>query len=317
MDTHLRDLRYFLAVAEHLHFTRAAEALYVSQPALSKQIRALERQLRAPLFERDRREVRLTAAGAALLPHARAVLDAWRHGERALAAAVTEQAATLVIGMSTAPGRGLLPAVRARFSARAPAARLHLRQIPWHDPTGGLATDGEEGTDAAFVWLPIPAPERYRWLSVATEPRLLAMPTTHPLAGRDRIGLADLRDEPFLALPAASGALRDHWLAADARPDRPAVIGAEVANAEETVEALTAGLGVCLIAAGNTALIARDGVTVRPVDGLAPAELVLAWRRADDRPLLAALVAAVRAAVRTPDDRYPSEPARNGAPSPG
>jgi len=77
MDVHLRDLRYFVAVAEELHFTRAAERLFVSQPALSKQVRALERQLRRPLFERDRRAVRLAAAGRALLEPARALLRDW------------------------------------------------------------------------------------------------------------------------------------------------------------------------------------------------------------------------------------------------
>src|ERR1700754_3012422 len=110
-DVHLRDLRYFVAVAEELHFTRAAEALYVSQPALSRQIRALENELRAPLFERDRRSVRLTDAGAALLPGARAVLEAWAAAESALAAALDRQAAALVVGMSTGVGRSLLPAV--------------------------------------------------------------------------------------------------------------------------------------------------------------------------------------------------------------
>jgi DNA-binding transcriptional LysR family regulator len=295
MDVHLRHLRYFVAVAEHLHFTRAAEALYVSQPALSKQIRVVEEQLRVRLFERDRRDVRLTAAGTALLPHVRAVLDAWQQSEQALAAAATAQAATLVVGMSTAPGRGLLPAVRARLSAHAPTARLQLRQIPWHDPTGGLAMDRPGGTDAAFVWLPIPSPERYRWVTVTTEPRLVALPATHRLAARERIDFTDLYDEPFLALPAASGALRDYWLATDARNGRPVVVGAEVANTEETVEALTAGLGVCLIAAGNAPLIARDDITVRPVDNVTPSELVLAWRHDDDRPLLTALIDAVHA----------------------
>src|SRR5918997_3592009 len=124
MDVHLRELRYFVAVAEHLHFTRAAEALFVSQPALSKQIRTLESRLRIPLFERDRRTVRLTSAGQALLPGARAVLAAWRDAHAAAAATSTQAAATLVVGMSTGLGRGLLPAVRARFAEVAPAARL-------------------------------------------------------------------------------------------------------------------------------------------------------------------------------------------------
>ncbi len=297
MDVHLRDLRYFVTVAEHLHFTRAAEALFVSQPALSKQIRALESQVRAQLFVRDRQQVSLTPAGAALLPAARTMLAQWRSAEAGIASAAARQAATLVIGMSTGVGRGLLPAVRARFAAAAPSARLQLRQIGWDDPTAGVAADGPDRTDAAFVWLPVPDPDRFAWLTVATEPRVLALPAGHPLTARETLDIADLLDEPFLALPASSGALRDHWLATDARRGRPVVVGAEIANTEETVEALTAGLGVCLVAAGNAGSVSRDGIVTRPVTGVAPGELVLLWRRDDDRPLLNHLRAAVRQAT--------------------
>ncbi|MDG4826289.1 LysR family transcriptional regulator [Asanoa sp. WMMD1127] len=296
-DVHLRELRYFVAVAERLHFTRAAEALYVSQPALSKQIHALETQLRAPLFERDRRTVRLTAAGEALLPGARAALEAWAAAEADLAAALARQAAELVVGMSTGVGRSLLPAVRARFAAAAPDAELRLRQVPWSDPTGGL---GDAATDAAFVWLPLPDDERFAWVTVATEDRLVALAASHPLAGRDTIAFADLRDEPFLALPPSSGPLRDFWLATDQRAGHPVRIAAEVSTSEETAESVAAGLGVVLLAAGNAALLRRPDVALRPVTGLPPAELVLAWRAGDDRPLLHALRTAVRQATGRP-----------------
>jgi DNA-binding transcriptional LysR family regulator len=293
MDVHLRELRYFVAVAEHLHFTRAAEALFVSQPALSKQIRAVERQLRAPLFVRDRRTVTLSPAGAALLPVARAVLAEWDRGEQALAAASAAQDATLVVGISTGLGRGLLPAVRARLADTAPHAQLRIRQIAWDDPTGGLAMGGADRTDAAFVWLPLPDPEPYEWMDVAAEPRMVALPAGHHLAERDDLDIADVLDEPFLALPGSSGPLRDHWLAVDARGGRPARIGAEIASAEETVEGLTAGLGICLLAAGNAPLIARDGIVIRALTGVTPSRLVLAWRRDDRRPLLDLLRSAV------------------------
>src|SRR4051794_373764 len=104
MDVHLRELRYFVAVADQLHFGRAAEQLFVSQPALSKQIRALELRLRVKLFERDRRTVRLTVAGSALLPGAREVLATWQRAEQQLATVST--GATLVVGISTGLGRG-------------------------------------------------------------------------------------------------------------------------------------------------------------------------------------------------------------------
>ncbi|MFF9478666.1 LysR family transcriptional regulator [Streptomyces sp. NPDC014733] len=284
MDVHGRDLRYFTAVAEELHFTRAAERLYVSQPALSKQIRALEKQVGAALFDRDRREVRLTAAGAALLPHARRIVAEWETARETVARVVADRAATLVVGMSTSPGRGgVLPAIRSRFTAACPGARLTLRQASWDDPTAGLA----DGTcDVAFVWLPLPDPDRYRWTVVAEEPRLVAMAGTHPLARRESLDFTELLDEPFLALPAGAGPLREYWLATDVRGGRPARIGAEVASTEETYEALVAGLGVVLVAAGNAPLISLGGVVTRTVRGVSPSRFVLARRAGDRRPLV-------------------------------
>ncbi|MFF3960566.1 LysR family transcriptional regulator [Streptomyces griseorubiginosus] len=298
-DVHLRDLRYFLAVAEDLHFTRAADRLYVSQPALSKQIRSLERQLGVELFRRDRHGVRLTEAGGTLLPHARQVLQAWAAADTAMASARAAGRGTLVVGMSTSPGRGgLLPAIRSRFTAAHPEAVVRLRQMGWQDPTAGLA-DGE--TEVAFVWLPLPDPERYAWTPVAEESRLVALPTGHPLASRESIDFADLADEPFLALPASAGPLRDFWLAVDERSGRPPRVGAEIAGTEETYEALVAGLGVCLVAAGNAPLITLGGVVTRPVRGLGPSRYVLAWRKEDGgRELVRGYAEACRSVVGGP-----------------
>jgi DNA-binding transcriptional LysR family regulator len=291
MDVHGRDLRYFVAVARELHFTRAAESLFVSQPALSKQIRMLERALVAPLFERGG-EVRLTRAGAALLPHAERVLAAWAAGQSAVEEAKAAQRATLVVGMSTSPGRGgMLPAIRSRFTGEHPAADVTLRQVSWADPTAGLA-DGS--SDAAFVWLPLPDAGRYRWIIMAQEPRLVAMPQAHRLAGREIIDFTDLLDEPFLALPKSTGPLRDFWLAVDARGGRPPVIGAEITSPDETYEALVGGQGVCLLASGNAPSVTRGDVVTRPVRGLTRSRLALAWRQDDSRPLVLAYARAAR-----------------------
>jgi DNA-binding transcriptional LysR family regulator len=295
VDVHGRDLRYFLAVAEELHFTRAAERLFVSQPALSKQVRALEAQLGTALFVRDRQGVSLTAAGTALLPYARRVLGTWDEAWAAVEETKAAQRGTLVVGMSTSPGRGgLLPAIRSRFTAAQPEATVRMRQVSWADPTAGLA-DGD--SEVAFVWLPLPDQERYDWLVVAEEPRLVALPEAHPLAARTAVDFADLLDEPFLALPASAGPLRDYWLATDARGGRPARIGAEVAGTEETYEALVAGLGVVLLAAGNAPLITLGGVTTRPVHGISPSRFALAWPKSTPRPLVHAYVRACRQAT--------------------
>jgi DNA-binding transcriptional LysR family regulator len=279
MDVHVRDLRYFLAVAEELSFTRAAETLYISQPALSKQIRALERQLRVTLFERSASKVRLSRAGTELVPYAARMLESWEGAKRSLSKASD---CTLVIGMHTSPGRGLLPRVRAMMVASCPDVELELRHVSWGDRTAGLS---DRGTDAAFVWLPLPQPP-YRWVTIAREPRLVALPNGHRLAARSEVSIADLLDEPFLALPESAGPLRDYWLAIDDRDGHPVRIHAEVDDTEETYEAVASGIGICLLAAGNAPIFARGDVTMLPVHDLSASELVLAWNERHCPPLL-------------------------------
>ncbi|MEO3874481.1 LysR family transcriptional regulator [Nonomuraea sp. B12E4] len=289
MDVHLRDLRYFVAVAEELNVTRAAERLFVSQPALSKQLRALERQLGFGLFERVPSGVTLTQQGEALLPVARDLLERWTGGlESARAAAPS---GTLVIGMQTAVGRGLQHEALRRFRESMPGWEVSLRLVGWDDPSGGLA-DGS--SDVAFIWLPVPPGLSTHVL--VRERRGVAMPDGHRLAELAEVPFAELRDEPFIALPAAAGPLRDYWLGLDARDDEP-VIGS-VANTPDVVfEALTGGLGVVLVTEGNAALYGRPGMTYRPVTGLPPGELAIAWREGDTRPQVSAFVTALRQAA--------------------
>jgi DNA-binding transcriptional LysR family regulator len=137
VDVHLRDVRTFVAVAEHLHFSRAAEALFISQPALSKRIQELERLMRLELFDRDRRTVRLTPAGEALLPGARAVLAAWSAAQTDVAMASEQSRSKLVIGISLGVERGLLPRIRGHLANLLPRAQLQLRRISWSDQTSG------------------------------------------------------------------------------------------------------------------------------------------------------------------------------------
>lgn len=270
MDVHLRDLRYFVAVAEEGTITGAAQVLFISQPALSKQIRSLERQIKTPLFERLPRELRLTAAGQELLPRARQLVESWEEAERDL---VRKSTSTLVVGMHTSPGRGLLPLIRQRLLELCPDVGVELRQNPWSDPTAGLA-DGS--VDVAFAWSP-QSGRPYRSIMLSREPRLVALPRSHRLARRRRVRMADLLDEPFLALPESAGPLRDFWLAVEQRGGRPARISGVINDPESTYEAVTSGVGVCLLAAGNAPIFDRGEIVMPEVTDLPPAELLLTW----------------------------------------
>ena len=294
MDVHVRELRYFVAVAEELHFTRAAERLFVSQPALSKQIRSLEEQLRVDLFARDRRSVSLTPAGEALLPAAREVIAVWDAAQQAVADAAATAAAVLRIGFSTSVGRELLPRIQRHFARVRPNWRLALRQVDWGDPTGGL---GDGSSDVAIVWLPVPAADRFAQLVLVEEPRHVALRADHPLAGRREIEFASLLDEPFLALPEDAGSPREYWLGVEHRAGRPARIGGIVTNAEETFEAVLAGLGVVLLSAGNAEIYRRPGVATVPVRGISPSRLALLWREDDHREAVRDFIRAAERSV--------------------
>jgi DNA-binding transcriptional LysR family regulator len=274
MDVRVLDLRYFVAVAEELSFTRAAgERLFVSQPALSKQIRQLEKSLRVPLFYRDRRTVRLTAAGEALLPRARSIIEQWDEAQRAVGAV----GSTLTVGFQTRIGRGLIPSVTTRMGELLPDWRLRFRQVSWSDPTAGV---GGGEVDVAIAWLPVPDRGGLTWRVVSTEERWVALPSAHRLTALDVVPFEELLDEPFIALPAVAGELREFWLANAHRP-RPARVAAEAATSDETFEAVASGLGVVLLASGN--VVQREDVVHRPVSGLPPSELAVVWRASDRR----------------------------------
>ncbi|WP_433574780.1 LysR family transcriptional regulator [Nocardia brasiliensis] len=296
MDAHLRDLRYFVAVAEELSFTRAAEKLYISQPALSKQVRVLEQALGARLFRREHGGVELTAAGAALLAAARPLLRRWDDAVEEVSAVAAESARLLRLGIITSLGRALYPTIIDHFIARLPGWRVELRSFGWADSTAGLR---DRSSDVAFVWLPIEATGLIVEVLVR-EPRYIAMSADHPLSRQSSVTFDAIADEPLAALPRAAGAVRDFWLANDARNGGTARIAAEVTSADEVFEIVATGAAMAFLAEGNARIYARPGVTFRPVLGLAPAELAIAHRAEDHRPVVRAFVQACREAVADP-----------------
>lgn len=290
MDVDLRVLRSFVAVAEELHFTRAAERLLVSQPALSKQIDQLERHLRVRLLRRSSRQVTLTPAGQALLPGARDLLDAWDRLQGGVQEAAASEARTLRVGFIANAACELTPRILAEFARARPDWRVAMLQVPWTDATAGLA-DGD--VDVALLRPPLPqGPVRIRTRVLFAEERWLALAASHPLAGQEVIRFEQLLDEPFIALPEEAGAWRDFWLALDHRGGHPVVVGAEVKTSDEWMEALANNFGVCLTGASTARYYPRPGVVYRPIDRITPTEVVVAWRADDQRRIVAEFVTA-------------------------
>jgi DNA-binding transcriptional LysR family regulator len=288
MDAHLRDLRYFVAVAEELNFTVAANGLHISQPALSKQIRTLESTLRVRLFDRDGRNVRLTDAGAALLPEVRSLLHAWNEAVAVVADAAASDSRKLRVGTLTSIGREIYPGVIDRFAKHQPDWRVELKSFGWGDPTAGLA-DG--ATDVAFLKLPVEA-SGISHLVLASERRFVAVSSRHHLAHRRSVAFAEIRDEAFAALPKSAGPLREFWLASAERNGAAANVAAEVTTADEAFEVVSSGGAVVLLSEGNAVIYMRPGIVCIPVEDLSPAQLAIAWRTADRRGAVRAFVEA-------------------------
>ncbi|MEU6250514.1 LysR family transcriptional regulator [Glycomyces sp. NPDC047010] len=274
MDVDTRLLRSFATVAEEGNLTRAAERLYLSQPALTKQIRQLETQLGARLFDRSKHGMALTGPGAALAAAAPAVLAAWDGARRAVRAAEAEASRVLRVSFLASAANEKTQPIIAAFRERRPDWRVELRQASWGDPIAGLVSGD---VDAGFMRLPFPRQDEFDAVVLLTEPRCIAMAAGHPLAQRESLSMADLLDEPFIAAPAATGAFRDHWTAADARGGRPVNVGAVTEHPDDWLTAIANGDGIALAPASAARYYARPDIAYREVAGVAPSDVALVW----------------------------------------
>ena len=281
MDVDTRLLRYFSAVAREGNLSRAAEGLFVSQPALTKQVRRLESQLGVRLFTRSRAGMTLTAAGQALADRVPAVLAGWDQALREARSAASQAGRVLRVGFLAGAANEATQQIIAAFTRRRPGWRVEMRAASWTDPTAGLASGD---TDVALLRLPFPGQAGFRVEVLITEPRYVALPAGHRLAARDHIPFRDLWDEPFVAAPAETGAWRDWWLAADEREGHPVRIGAvtDSGQPDDWLAAIANGGGIALAPESAARYYARPGVTYRPVTGISPSQVGVAWPPAAD-----------------------------------
>ncbi len=279
MDVDTRLLRSFAAVAAEGNLTRAAERLFVYQPALTKQIKQLESQLGVLLFTRSRAGMALTAAGQVLAGSTPAVLAGWDQALRETKAAASRAARVLRVGFMSSAANEATQQIIAAFTRRRPGWRVDMQQAAWSDPTAGLVSGD---ADVALLRLPFPGQDDMRIEVLLTEPRWVALPATHPLAAREQISFDQLWDEPFVAAPAETGWRRDYWLATSERQGHPVRIGVVTDQPDALLTAIANAYGIALTPESAARYYARPGITYRPVTGVSPSQVGVAWPPASD-----------------------------------
>jgi len=299
----LRHLRYFIAVAEEGHITRAAERLGMQQPPLSQQIRALERELDVQLLRRKPRGVELTEAGRALLADARAILAHIDHAFATTRRTARGEQGRIAVGFtSSAPFHPFVPRVIRAFRETFPLIALTLEE----DGTTELIEDlRHERIDAAFIRTQVADPMGVTINPLLEEAMLAALPSTHALANGGAadgppLPLATLAAETFIVYRRRSGpGLYDAIFAACHAAGFSPLVGQEAPRIVSTLNLVAAGLGIAIVPA-SLQRMQMDGVVYRRLTGTHPrAPLLLATRRGDTSAVVRRFLDLVKRTART------------------
>ncbi|GIZ52018.1 LysR substrate-binding domain-containing protein [Noviherbaspirillum aridicola] len=290
MSIELRQLRYFVAVAEENHFGRAAARLHMTQPPLSQTIQALEAELGAPLFERTRRSVALTAAGEALLPEARRILQQAAGLPDLARRAAAGESGTLTLSFVSTADYSLLPPLLREFRERYPQVRIELREA-----TSDVQVDDlmHGRIDAGLLIPPLDekAGAELDYLTVLSEPLVLATPQglkgLKGMKGSRAAGLQAVAGLPLIIFPRRiAPALHDAILGCFRDAGLAPRIGQEAIQMQTIVGLVSAGMGIALVPQ-SVSNLQRPGVEYHPLaDAGAMVDTGLAWRRDNDSPVL-------------------------------
>jgi DNA-binding transcriptional LysR family regulator len=282
----LRRLDCFLAVARELHFRHAAERLHMAQPALSAQIAKLEHELGVALFERSRRKVTLTPAGAALLARARLLVPTLRDALAEATSIGEGRAGRLTVGFVGSAAYQLLPRVLRVAEKELPTVQIVLREATSPVQAEALAV-GE--LDLAVTRVPSPLPALSSTKIVA-EPFVVALPARHPLTRNKVVAAKRLDGLPLVTLPSGAGVLRDAMLAELADAGASPRIVDEVFEMPTILGLVAAGRGVALVPAAVSELRLKGVVFRRLRSPKRHAELWALKRRDDQRPVVRTLI---------------------------
>ena len=279
----LRHLRSFLAVAQELHFGRAAARLHISQPPLSQQIRRLEDEIGARLFRRTNRRVQLTPAGRAFLAEARQTIVSAQRAVGAAQRAERGEVGELIVGYVASATYGPLPDVIRMFRKRLPEVELKLRNLRSVHQSQALL---DRRIDVGFV-RPHAVDSRLVYETLWREPVVVALPGDHALAHRTAVDIADLASDIFLIAPAEDTvAFHDEVLALCRKAGFTPRVDDGVSDVQAAIALVAAGLGIHPVAA-SLERFRRRGVVYRPLRARnLRIEMGLAWRRDDDSALV-------------------------------
>jgi DNA-binding transcriptional LysR family regulator len=301
----LRQLEYFLAVAEDLNFRRAAERLHMTQPPLSQQIRQLEIEMGLTLFDRSTRRVQLTAAGEVFRQSASRLLRQLQDSIAEARDVASGLAGQLALGFVPSATIEILPPILREFRSAFPGVRLVLHELNPEQQVRGLR-DGSLGCGCFYLPPDQAAPFGDRSLSavpVSREPLVAALPADHPLSAQRRVGVRELAGEPFVMVSSHRGSgLRDIILEQCRRGDMlPNVV--QEATLIQTIAGLVAsGVGVALLPA-SVRRLQRSGVAYRPLlEEPLSVEMGIVWMRESENPVVAGFVAVARNAEQAQFD---------------
>lgn len=286
----LQHLRYLVGVADELHFGRAADRLFVSQPSLSYGIKTLEAELGVQLLHRTPRHVELTDAGHDVVAAARRALSDIDAVSAAASRHRDGEAGTLRIGFEASGAGELGTIARQRFAERYPNVRTEPKRFEW----GGEADALRDGSvDVAYIWLP--CDERELHLEViATEPRFAGLAVGHPLADREQLSIDELNEIPLMTTSKAPRFWVDWW-AVNPRPDGSEVLwGPSNDNVEECFEQVADGVAGCICPASMVAYYRRPDLAWIPIVDIEPLRIAVGWLDGHDRPLVRAFAQVVR-----------------------
>jgi DNA-binding transcriptional LysR family regulator len=291
----LRQLRHFVAVAEHLHFGRAAQALHISQPPLSRSIQDLERRLGATLLARTRRKVELTPEGARFLAEAKRLLVQLERALVEVGSMAAGAGGRLRLGFVSLADFGVLPELLRAFKSARPGVSLALREMLSPEQAAAL-----EAGELDFGLLLPPVAGDLEHLVVQRERFVAALPARHRLArGAKRLAVRELADEAFVMAPRdIAPGLHDVVALLTARAGFSPRVAQEAIQMQTVVSLVSSGLGVALVPA-SVANLGRRGVVYREIADAHPRlDLWLAWRRGSLSAAGRELVAHARRAAR-------------------